>query len=193
MKKIILKSVFLFASSLLLTSCMTLQPLPLKGTYLDKPYEVVSDKKFEQVWTNIIDLFATKGLSIKLIDKSSGLIISEKTSFINDYSFEDKTGKLENPNASVVIEKITYSGYNQSVKPEKITGEWNIRIKDNGNGKTIVNVNLTNIDATTFIAGSQYSPARNLTFNGKSTGKFEELITTLVKELLPNLLQGNQK
>ena len=80
-----------------------------------------------------------------------------------------------------MIEKVTYSGYNQSVKPEKITGEWNIRIKDNGNGKTIVNVNLTNIDATTFIAGSQYSPARNMTFNGKSTGKFEELITTLVK------------
>ena len=181
MKRIIFKSIVLLTTSLLLTSCMTLQPLPLKGAYLDKPYEVVSDKKFEQVWTNIIDLFATKGLSIKLIDKSSGLIISEKTSFINDYSFEDKTGKLENPNASVVIEKVTYSGYNQSVKPEKITGEWNIRIKDNGNGKTIVNVNLTNIDATTFIAGSQYSPARNMTFNGKSTGKFEELITTLVK------------
>ena len=150
MKRIILKSIVLLTSSLLLTSCMTLQPLPLKGTYLDKPYEVVSDKKFEQVWTNIIDLFATKGLSIKLIDKSSGLIISEKTSFINDYSFEDKTGKLENPNASVVIEKITYSGYNQSAKPEKITGEWNIRIKENSDGKTIVNVNLTNIE---FVGG----------------------------------------
>jgi hypothetical protein len=181
MKRIILNSIVFLITSLLLTSCMTLQHLPLTGTYLDKPYEIVSDKKFEQVWVNVIDLFATKGLSIKLIDKSSGLIISEKTSFINDYSFEDNTGKLENPEASVVIEKITYSGYNQFLKPEKIIGEWNIRIKDNGSGKTIVNVNLTNIDATSFIAGSQYSPAQNLTFNGKSTGKFEELITTLIK------------
>lgn len=181
MKQIIIKSSLLIFSALLFNSCMTMKPLPLKGNYLDKPYEVISDKTFEQVWTNIIDLFATKGLSIKLIDKSSGLIISEKTSFLNDYTFEDKTGNLENPNASVVIEKITYQGYNQSAKPDKITGEWNIRIKDNGNGKTVVNVNLTNIDATSFIAGSQYSPARNLTFNGKSTGKFEELISTLIK------------
>lgn len=181
MRRTISKLTLTFITAVFFTSCMSLKTLPLKGEYLEKPYEVISDKKFEQVWTNIIDLFATKGLSIKLIDKSSGLIISEKTSFLNDYSFEDKSGKLENPNASVVIEKITYEGFNQSAKPEKITGEWNIRIKDNGNGKTIVNVNLTNIDATSFISGTQYSPARNLTFNGKSTGKFEELITSLVK------------
>jgi starvation-inducible outer membrane lipoprotein len=60
MKRIIFKTVLLLTTSLLLTSCMTMQPLPLKGAYLDKPYEVVSDKKFEQVWTNIIDLFCNE-------------------------------------------------------------------------------------------------------------------------------------
>lgn len=180
MKQITIKSSLLLFSILLLNSCVSIQNIPLKGNYLDKPYQTVSNKSFEQVWTNIIDLFATKGLSIKLIDKSSGLIISEKTSFLNDYTFEDKTGNLENKEASVVLNKIGYSG-NKSFKPEKITGEWNIRIKDNGNNETLVNVNLTNIDATLFIAGSKYSPASTLTFNGKSTGKFEELISTLIK------------
>lgn len=160
---------------------MTLKPVPLKGTYSDKPYEVISEKSFDQVWTNVIDLFATKGLSIKLIDKSSGLIVSEKTSFINDYTFEDKLGKLINPDASVVLETVTYEGFNQTLKPEKITGEWNVRIKDNGNNKTSVNVNLTNIDAKLIIAGSAYTAAQNITFEGKSTGQFEELISSLVK------------
>lgn len=181
MKKCFFKSTLVFVASILLTSCMTLKPVSLKGNYSESPYEVVSDKEFDQVWSNIIDLFATKGLSIKLIDKNSGLIISEKTSFLSDYTFEDKNGVLENPNASIVIEKMTYEGYNQSLKPQKITGEWNIRIKENSSGKVVVNVNLTNIDATSLVAGSQYSPAQNLTFNGKSTGKFEELITSLVK------------
>jgi hypothetical protein len=181
MKKTFLKPILAIAISILLTSCMTLKPVALKGNYSDKPYEALSDKKFDQVWSNIIDLFATKGLSIKLIDKSSGLIISEKTSFTSDYTFENTKGELENPNAYIVIEKITFEGYKQSMIPEKITGEWNIRIKENTNGKVSVNVNLTNIDATRFIAGSQYVAARNLTFNGKSTGKFEELITGIVK------------
>ena len=181
MKKTFLKPILAITVAMLLTSCMTVKPVALKGNYSDKPFEVVSDKQFDQVWSNIIDLFATKGLSIKLIDKSSGLIISEKTSFISDYTFENSTGGLENPNASIVIEKKIVTGYNQSLKPEKITGEWNIRIKENNTGKIGVNVNLTNIDATSFIAGSQYSPAQNLMFIGKSTGKFEELITGLIK------------
>jgi hypothetical protein len=181
MKKTFLKPILAIAIAMLLTSCMTIKPVALQGNYSDKPFEVVSDKQFDQVWSNIIDLFATKGLSIKLIDKASGLIISEKTSFISDYTFEDSTGGLVNPNASIVIEKKIVTGYNQSLKPEKITGEWNIRIKENNTGKIGVNVNLTNIDATSFIAGSQYSPAQNLIFIGKSTGKFEELITGLIK------------
>jgi hypothetical protein len=160
---------------------MTVKPVVLQGNYSDKPYEVVSDKQFDQVWSNTIDLFATKGFSIKLIDKNSGLIISEKTSFISDYTFEDMNGALENANASIVIEKKLVSGFNQFFKPQKITGECNIRIKENGTGKIVVNVNLTNIEATSFILGSQYSPAQNLIFNGKSTGKFEELITGLIK------------
>ena len=181
MKQIIIKTILFLFVATILTSCMTLQPIPLKGNYLDAPYELETDKSFDEVWSNIIDLFATKGLSIKLIDKSSGLIVSEKTSFLNNYTFEDKSGNLENEEAYIVIEKVTYQGYNQSVQPDDLTGEWNVRIKKTENDKTLINVNLTNITGSKFIAGSDYSPAQNVNFKGKSTGKFEELITELVK------------
>ena len=172
----------LLLSSAFLTSCFQLQQVALKGNYPEKPFEVVSDKKFDQVWANIIDLFATKGLSIKLIDKSSGLIVSEKTSFISNYTIEKENGTLENKNAYVVIEKLAISGFKEA-KPDKILGEWNIRIKENTDGKTVVNVNLTNIDASVFVVGmsSVSGSGRNYSLNGKSTGKFEELISNIVK------------
>lgn len=159
-------------------SC-TAKVYTLKGNYEDKPFEIVSEKKVDVVWSNIIDLFATKGLSIKVIDKNSGLIVSEKTSLIYNYTFEDGNGKPKDKTAFVVLGKINYLGSN--INPDKITGEWNIRIKEMPNGKTSINVNLTNIDATTYIPASQYNPMQNLTFHAKSTGKFEEIISNAVK------------
>lgn len=175
--KIYLTIVALFATTMFI-GC-TPQLAPLKGNYMDKPYEITSDKSVDTVWSNVIDLFATKGLSIKVIDKSSGLIVSEKSSLASNYTFEDDNGKLRDANAWVVLSKISYAGGQMS--PDKITGEWNVRIKAAQNGKTTINVNLTNIEATRYIAPSQYSATQNLTFQGKSTGKFEELIAGLVK------------
>ncbi|MDT8346197.1 MAG: hypothetical protein RQ756_00225 [Flavobacteriaceae bacterium] len=172
---------FSFIMFLIATSCVQLKPIPLKGEYVDKPFEIYSDKSYDVVWDNIIDLFATRGISIKLIDRSSGLIISEKTSFLNEYSFENRDGKLENQESWIVVEKIAFEGYHQSVKPDKITGEWNIRIKEINDAETLINVNLTNIEATSFYSGGQVSKPRNLTFKAKSTGKFEELIASMIK------------
>jgi hypothetical protein len=155
------------------------QMLPLKGSYLDKPFEMTSDKSVDSVWSNIIDLFATKGLSIKVIDKNSGLIVSEKTSLMSHYTFEDDNGKLKDPNAWIVLSKIRWMG--TDVTPERLTGEWNVRIKSAGGGKTTINVNLTNIEGTRHYSQSQYTTEKNFVFDGRSTGKFEQLIAELVK------------
>lgn len=175
--KVFLPIVALIATTLFI-GCTPLI-VPLTGSYMDKPYEITSDKSFDSVWSNVIDLFATKGLSIKLIDKSSGLIVSEKSSLAYNYTFEDDNGKLRDANAWVVLSKVSY--YGTEMYPDKITGEWNVRIKSAENGKTTINVNLTNIEATKYIPPSQYSAMQNLTFQGKSTGKFEEMIADLVK------------
>ena len=161
-------------------SCGSLVNIPLKGSYVDKPIEITTNKPYEKVWSNIIDFFATKGLSIKLIDKSSGLIISEKTSLIDSYSFEDENGKLINPSAFVALDRNEITGF-QAIKPEKITAEWNIRIKAVENNITVINVNLTNIDAVMNFPASQYAAGRIITFTGKSTGNFEKVIADIVK------------
>ena len=177
MKKIIYKVIAFSAFVLLLFGC-SLSVKVLKGSYLDKPFEIISEKSFDEVWSNVIDLFATKGLSVKIIDKTSGLIVSEKTSFISEYSYEDNNGNLENPDAWLAVERIYYAGGYSPIHPKTITGEWNVRIKNGKGGNTIINVNLTNIQAEAYIGTTN---SEVVTFKAKSTGKFEEIISNLVK------------
>lgn len=82
-----------------LLSCISskLKIIPIKESYPNIPMVFQSDKSFEQVWDNLIDLFAQKGLSIIIIDKSSGLLISNRSKLASTY--EMKNGKLNNPGA----------------------------------------------------------------------------------------------
>ena len=144
-----------------------------------------SDKKVDEVWGLIIDLFSSKGISIKVIDKQSGLIISERASFIRkrfdipNYTFESKDGKLENPDAWIVLER-RGDGFGRLIQPAKLTGDWNIRVKE-FNGKTLVTVNLVNIDASFYSPPTTYSSGGDIPLNAKSTGVFEKLILDIIK------------
>lgn len=65
-------------------------------------------------------------------------------------------------------------------KPSTVKGEWNVRIKTDQQGKTIINVNLTNITAQEYVKTSQYG-GQMVVFTGKSTGKFEQIIADQIK------------
>ena len=82
--------------------------IPLSGKYPNEPFQAKTSKNFQTVWDNLIDLFAQKGLSIKIIDKSSGLITSERT--ILTTTVEKKNGKLLNPLAYIVVPQIYEPG-----------------------------------------------------------------------------------
>lgn len=173
-----LKSLFpIFISSMFLLAGCAIKTIPIKGKYLDKPYEVISDKSKEQVWDKIIDFFAQKGLSIRIIDKSSGLIISDKTALT--WTFEDSKGNLINPDAWIVIEKSIDPGPNKLIKPASVSGDWNIRIKELPDNKTSINVNLVNIKAKSGYQG-KYA-ANEYDIKALSTGNFEKLITDQIK------------
>lgn len=168
-----MKLSFIVLSILLLSSC-TPGFTALRGNYPQTPIINYTDKPKDQVWDNIIDFFAQKGIPIKIIDKSSGLIVSDKANL--SWSYEDKKGKLFQPSAFAAIRKFMYPNISKPVNPEKVTGEWNIRIKET-NGKTSINVNLYNIEGTYQIGNS--SSLRDP--NGKTTGVFEQLIYDAVK------------
>lgn len=176
-----MKVFFVLAFCILLSSCATTKIIPLMGSYPPTPIVAMSDKSFEKVWDNIIDFYAQNGIPIKIIDRSSGLIISEKTSLT--WSFEDKKGTMVHPGAYVVLEKILDKMDNKPFIPNSVTGEWNVRIKTI-EGKTSINVNLYNIEA---VYGSYYyssyahvavSPVK---VSGRTTGMFEKRLYELMK------------
>lgn len=161
-------------SLLFLISCAP-KIVPIKGNYPDKPFEVISDNNKDIVWDKTIDFFAQNGLSIKIIDRSSGLIISDKTQL--KYSRENKKGELLAKDAWVVLDASYDPGNRKLVPLKDVTGEWNIRLKDAGSGKTNINVNLVNIIAYAGIGKDLYVQP----LNAKSTGNFEKLIAEKIK------------
>ena len=174
----------------LLSSCSQ-KIIPPVGSYPTTPIIITSENSFDKSWDKLIDIFAQKGLSIKLIDRSSGLLVSNKTALIA--SMENKNGIPINPSAYIIVPSITRNGRKEPISgtnagpyaTEKkiiandVFGEWNVRIKANGTGSTI-NVNINNITYDTYNSAAKMTVSSPLSFY-KSTGVFEEIISTLIK------------
>lgn len=172
MKQILLGLFLIYTFS----GCMSTKAVPLKGTYTNGNFEAITPTSKEKVWDNIIDFFSKKGLPIKIIDKSSGLIVSDETGLT--WSYEDKNGKLIDPTAWVAIKKILISGTNTPIKPTLVTGEWNIRIKGAPNNQTSVAVNLVNPKYMNMnVSTLTYFSSGGV----KSTGVFEKMIYEQIK------------
>lgn len=157
----------------------------LKGTYQDKPCEFVTSYTKDQIWDKLIDLLIAKGLAIKTIDKNSGVITTDNTSFISSYTWESKTGSLMNADALVVCSK--FRGpftFGPSIHPETVTGQWAVRVKQEAD-KTVITTNLVNAEGKIVIqnAGTQGQGTTTQTVNltVKSTGKFEKTIENALK------------
>lgn len=153
--------------------------MPVKGNY-PSPRILETQSSFDQVWDKLIDLFAQKGLSIKIIDRSSGLIVSERA--VLSATTETDDGIPKNKTAFAVGPKI-FDRYNKKWKPIYIslTGEWNVRIKK-VDDKTTINVNIVNIEGA--IPKTNYS-IRTVDYvrcaSCKSTGVFETIISNEIK------------
>ena len=158
--------------------------IPLKGTYPPPPIEISSTKSFDEVWDKLIDLFAQKGLSIRIIDRSSGLIISSKSALL--YTIENKNGSLKDPTAYIVVPKYYNAGVKKYYpvtmlgigKEYPVIGDWNVRIKKSSNG-TIINVNIVNVEVDMPMSYKIKKPIEAVKY--KTTGVFENLIADIIK------------
>jgi hypothetical protein len=169
------KFAFLLSICSLFLSC-SLKYYPLKGTYPTPPIIEHSDKPVDEVWSNIIDLFSQKGISIKIIDKSSGLIISTQSEIFA--TFENKKGEPINPSAFVVVERNNIEEQEGRKAPlYPVLGEWNIRIK-NDSGRTSINVNIVNITSERQLG---YGRVEKFDPHAHTTGVFEKLIFEKIK------------
>lgn len=179
-----------------LISCST-KIYPVKGTYTSPPVTFTSPNSFDVVWDKMVDMFAQKGFAIKIIDRSSGLIISNGKMPV---TVEGKDGSLEIKDAFVVVPSMKMIGggvavqgkyvastgwHYDNIKKKNIVvnnpiiGEWNVRIKSNGVGCTI-NINIVNTfteDVTTY-DGKFF---RGHSVDVQSTGYFENYIFEKIK------------
>jgi hypothetical protein len=155
----------------ILQSCTT-SVIPLRGKYQEGSVKSKIERPFESVWESVIDLIAETGISIKMIDKASGLIIADIASFYGLLSFEEPRGGLANPEAHIVIERLN-SDFPNSASKYDATGIWNMRVKSLTDNLTIVSVNLHSIRVDKAL----------LPLKGKSTGNFE-------KWLLDGIFEG---
>jgi hypothetical protein len=174
----------LFLASFLIASCSTsLKIIQPQGKYPAPPIITTSSKSFDQVWDGIIDFFAQNGVPIKIIDKSSGLIISEQNKL--KWSYEKPDGSLYLPSAYAVLPKIMKPMSSTSwYSPENVTGEWNVRIKKMSDGTTSINVNLYNIQAMfgrTYYSEYLHTIIEPVKVDAKTTGNFEMAIENMVK------------
>lgn len=175
-----MKQIFSIAIIVFLFSSCAPKLIPLKGNYPQTPIIYYTGTNKDKVWDNIIDFFAQRGISIRIIDRSSGLIISTPTNLA--WTQEDKNGNMKNKDAYISIPLLYDKGAKKYYKPTSLTGEWNIRIKE-VDGKTSINVNLFNIEASYYSNNYTYRTSNYLVAitDGKSTGVFEKLIFEIVK------------
>lgn len=173
MKKNLSVIALLVLTCALLSSCSS--RLALKGSYPQPQHYAETTLTQEEVWTKVIDYFATAGVPITTIDKSSGLIVSSKMSFLDNYTRE-KDGKPMNPNAYVVIPTVR-GGFGNILEPTAVItgdwamiGDWNVRIKADGD-VTQVYINLMNMDCYYSTSGLYGNTTR---IPIKSTGVFEK-------------------
>lgn len=173
------KIAFILSLTFILLSCGSLK---LRGTYPESGnYFIETSLSYDEVWDKIIDIFAQCGVPISNIDKTSGLIVSNNMSFINNYTRETRTGSMINPSAYVVIPTVR-GGFGNILEPTAaitgnwdMCGDWNVRIKKAENGKTLINVNLLNVRCI-------YTSGMHATrVPIKSTGIFEKHIINILK------------
>ena len=164
------KLLILFVVTFTFASCGSI--VPLKGSY-QQGYEFTTELPKEQVWRSLIDFFTKKGIGIKLIDKQSGLLISDRYKY--DFTLEDNLGNLVNPDAFLVIE--TYKqGFQNKPRYDDVSSEFNVVINDLVDNKTQIKVNVVNQKAILSVPQGMGHLPRIINVNGKSTGVLEKLI-----------------
>lgn len=149
-------------------SACRMEYTPLKGHY-PSDYTIVLDKPADQVMTNIIEYCLKNNISLKAIDRKSGLIMSEQYR-IDKFTFENLNGTPEDSSAQVIIGREAMQMLkNDYSEPEVVYTDIIFKVKEEDN-KTSMTIMLANTAAYLFV-GRSYC-IREV----KSTGYLEKQI-----------------
>lgn len=162
MKKIVIISLTIF-----LSSC-TIQMQPLLNNYYPGPQTKQLNLSYDEAWDKVIDYVSQKGMSVKIIDKASGLLVTEPYNFAANTTTEKDSGFLVDENAFIVCNKIKGSldGYGGATT---VLAAFNIRLKK-VEDKSELTVNIGEVNSTLLV--NNY----NVKYGCQSTGKFEKMM-----------------
>jgi hypothetical protein len=123
-----------FGATVLVSGCDA-DLVPLKGTYKTDLSEIMTDHSVDSTWAVIERVFASGGLPLKSVNKRTGNVVTKKIPLNSTYTFEDGQGRMESPDAWVVMEKV----YNKNHfwKPKDIYSTWCIQVDSSGSGARV--------------------------------------------------------
>lgn len=112
----------LLLASIVFSGCRLTLTRPLKGNYPSE-YSVAVNKTPDQVWNKVIAYCTENDISLKLIDKKSGVIISEPYE-VTTYSFEKPDGTPELSSAIAIVGCETIKAFKKDCQqPTAIWGQ----------------------------------------------------------------------
>lgn len=178
MKRIIYYS-FLSVIFFLNSSCITTQVTPHEPFLFKNPNSnsLIIDRSLDDVWNSVVDFFAGNNLNIKIIDKSSGLIISERSYFPSEYV----TSNIPKETSYMAVQ------FNKIFKADgtgmRCSAEWNVRVTKIDDNKTLVVINIGNPIVELNMFKGSYTVWERSELQSASTGNFEKFIfSNIVKK-----------
>lgn len=167
MKKVLLLLLTLFVFS----ACQQRLTGPLKGNY-PSDYTITINKPSDKVWIDMLEYCSKKGINLKLMDKKSGIMISEPYQ-IRTYTFENQDGTPEKISADVIIGCETIGPFKKDCQPPfSIWTNIIFKVKEEDH-KTSLTIALSDIVAWY----SEYHCLKDI----KSTGFFEKQIIAQIQ------------
>ena len=136
----------------------------------------------EQVWQRVMDLFVANSIPIKLMDKASGLIQSERLGLGSHYALKHADDSLAWALCASVKSPEGDSFY---LFPQVINTELQVYVRETADGKVLLSLNLMNMMA----ASHDPDTGNDRDFAIQSTKRLENIIGNYLKsyEPMPNL------
>jgi hypothetical protein len=107
---------------------------------VSEPYQVTTDLSKDQIWIKLTQFFALNGISIKTVDKNSGLIQSDKIGFGTNCNLEGS----DDSTAWALCNRIMDDRF--FLYPQVMNGELMFLVQEVG-GKTQINIHFFNLNA----------------------------------------------
>ena len=146
-------------------------------------YDLETQTSYDKVWENIVQYyFATKGGENKDINKDNGYATPPDNKISLPLTTLTKKRNLLNPNAYLYMPIICKPRSKKQTSGE-LSGEWNIQIKKNPKGGTIVNVNIIKINNYSSLTLCRPKRQYRAQYLNKvvTTGVFEKKIFDIIK------------